>query len=66
MRLVGGQVSQLEELVRSLEQQIHDILFSLPNLPLPDVPQGSTEEDNVVIRQWGEPRVFDFTLKIKY
>ena len=61
MRQVGDQVSQLEEQVRSLEQQIHEILFSLPNLPLPDVPQGSTEEDNVVVRQWGEHRVFDFT-----
>jgi len=61
MRLVGDQVGHLEEQVRSLEQQIHEILFSLPNIPLPDVPQGSTEEDNVVVRQWGEPRVFDFS-----
>ena len=61
MRQVGDQVSHLEEQVRGLEQQINEILFSLPNIPLPGVPQGSTEEDNVVVRQWGEPRVFDFT-----
>ncbi|PKB78518.1 MAG: serine--tRNA ligase [SAR202 cluster bacterium Io17-Chloro-G9] len=61
MRQVGGQVGQLEEQVRSLEQQINEILFSLPNIPLPKVPQGSSETDNVVVRQWGEPNVFDFT-----
>ena len=61
MRQVGDQISQFEEQVRGLEQQINEILFSLPNIPLPDVPQGSTEEDNVVVRQWGEPRTFDFS-----
>ena len=60
MRQVGDQVSHLEDRVRGLDQQINEILFSLPNIPLPDVPQGSTEEDNVVVRQWGEPRSFDF------
>ena len=61
MRQVGEQVSHLEERVRILEQQINEILFSLPNIPLPGVPQGNTEEDNVVVRQWGEPRAFDFS-----
>ena len=61
MRQVGDQVSHLEEQVRGLEQGINEILFSLPNIPLPDVPQGSTEEDNVVVRQWGEPKAFDFS-----
>ena len=61
MRQVGDQVSHLEEQVRGLEQGINEILFSLPNIPLQDVPQGNTEEDNVVVRQWGEPRAFDFS-----
>ena len=32
----------------------------IPNVPHPDVPQGTTDEDNVEIRQWGETPKFDF------
>ena len=35
----------------------------MPNIPLPDVPLGSGEEDNKVIRQSGEPPKFDFEPK---
>ena len=36
--------------------QIDEILAALPNLPAPDVPDGTDEEHNVELRQWGEPR----------
>ena len=35
-------------------------LMRIPNVPHPDVPQGTTDEDNVEIRQWGETPKFDF------
>jgi len=37
------------------------LLMGLPNLPLPDVPDGADEAANVEDKQWGEPRSFDFT-----
>ena len=60
MRTLGGQVDELDRTVQILESQIHEILLRLPNIPLPDVPLGSGEEDNKVIRQSGEPPKFDF------
>ncbi len=39
---------------------LNDLLASLPNLPFEDVPQGGGEEDNVELRTWGTPPVFDF------
>lgn len=38
-------------------------LASIPNLLADDVPQGKSEDDNVEIRKWGEPKSFDFEPK---
>jgi len=61
MRQVGDRISELEQESKGLEERIDNILMRLPNIPLPDVPKGLTEESNVVIRQWGEPATLDFT-----
>ena len=61
MRQVGESIQRLEQQSRELEDQIDSILIGLPNLPLPSVPQGAGEADNVVVRSWGEPQSFDFT-----
>jgi seryl-tRNA synthetase len=61
MRRVGERISQMEQQARELDERIQTILLSLPNIPRPDVPQGLSEADNVVVRHWGEPRAFNFT-----
>ena len=61
MRQVGEEIDGLEKGAQGLEEQINTILLSLPNLPMPDVPPGEGEEDNVEVRRWGELRKFDFT-----
>ena len=47
--------------LRTLEEEVNSVLLELPNLPEDDVPTGLGEEDNVLVREWGEPRTFDFT-----
>jgi seryl-tRNA synthetase len=61
MRAVGDEISQLDQQVKELEEELNDILLNMPNLPLDDVPVGAGEEENTVLRQWGEPRTFPFT-----
>ncbi|HJN88333.1 MAG: serine--tRNA ligase [Dehalococcoidia bacterium] len=61
MRRVGESISQLEQSVRGLEERLNTILMGMPNLPLPNVPPGLSEENNVVVRSWGEPGTHDFT-----
>lgn len=34
--------------------------LEIPNLALPEVPPGKDEKDNVEVRRWGDPPVFDF------
>lgn len=43
--------------------ELNDILLRLPNLPLADVPSGVGENDNQIVRKWGEPQKFSFTPK---
>ncbi|HEV3123929.1 MAG TPA: serine--tRNA ligase [Candidatus Dormibacteraeota bacterium] len=52
---------QLELEVNALEARIAEFLLTVPNPPHPDVPVGSSEADNRVVRTWGEPAQFDFS-----
>lgn len=59
-------ISQSEETASKLDAQLNDILSTLPNIPLADVPVGKDETANVCIRRVGEPRVFSFQPKRHY
>ncbi|MEG2381884.1 MAG: serine--tRNA ligase, partial [Oscillospiraceae bacterium] len=39
------------------------IMLRMPNIPNPLVPEGDTDEDNLEIKKWGEPKNFDFEIK---
>ena len=54
-RQLGDEIQRLENELAVAESQLRDILLSLPNATLPDVPEGG-EEANKVVRTWGEPR----------
>ena len=45
------------------EQELNDILASLPNLLFPEVIKGEGEEDNQEVRKIGEPKQFSFAAK---
>ncbi|MCC3378073.1 serine--tRNA ligase [Paenibacillus farraposensis] len=63
MRQVSDRIKELDEQVRELEVQIDEQVMSIPNIPNETVPVGASEEDNVEIRRWSEPREFSFTPK---
>ncbi len=52
--LKAGQAEHAEA-ERVAAEGLKAILSSLPNIPLPDVPVGADEHDNVEVRRWGEP-----------
>ena len=56
-------VTVLEEELRELEGKLRSLLLEIPNIPADDVPDGADESGNVVVRQSGEPRQFDFEPK---
>ncbi len=60
MREIGDQIAQLEEELRRVEEAFHEAMLRIPNIPEPDVPVAPDESGNVVVKEWGEPRSFDF------
>jgi len=50
----------LEEEERVLTARLQDELARIPNLPLPEVPDGMDEASNVEVARWGVPRTFSF------
>ena len=56
-----AEVARLTEEAAAEDVKLRDLLLTIPNLPLDDVPTGADENDNVEIRRWGTPRDFDFT-----
>jgi seryl-tRNA synthetase len=61
MRGVSERIDALEKELRATEERLNALLMEVPNIPRPDVPLGEGEDDNIVIRQWGEPHTYDFT-----
>jgi len=59
-RDLRAMIKGLEEEVRSLDNQLEELLLQVPNIPHPSVPIGKDEKDSPIVRSWGEPRSFDF------
>jgi len=58
---LGEELSRIEAEFGSVQERQQAWLMDMPNLPLPEVPAGRDEIDNVEIRRWGQPPAFDFT-----
>jgi seryl-tRNA synthetase len=54
MRQVGEEIKRLDEELRRYEEEMNQILLKLPNIPHESVPVGKSEEENEVVRTWGE------------
>jgi seryl-tRNA synthetase len=59
-RQLRARIKDLEEEVRNLDTRLEELLLQVPNIPQPTVPVGAGEEDNIVVRTWGEPKKFAF------
>lgn len=57
-RALGAEIAALEAQLGPAEERLNALLLGIPNVPLPDVPEGD-ESNNRVVRSWGEPRAVD-------
>jgi seryl-tRNA synthetase len=62
-RDIGDKITSLDKAVAEAERGRDDLLLRIPNLPDETVPEGSTAEENVVVRVWGEKPAFGFEAK---
>lgn len=47
----------------SIQNAWDELIQAIPNIPADEVPEGLSEDDNVQVRSFGEPRQFDFPVK---
>ncbi|SBS26758.1 Serine--tRNA ligase [Marinomonas aquimarina] len=60
---LGDDLAAAKAQLDDVQAQMDALLESIPNIPHESVPEGASEDDNVEIRRWGEPRTFDFEVK---
>ncbi len=53
-------LKEREAQLSSLQQELQALLLLVPNIPADEVPDGADDGDNVELRTWGTPRVFEF------
>ena len=60
---LGEQLDQHKEQLQDIQTELNELLAGIPNIPDEVVPEGTSEDDNVEIRRWGDVPEFDFEVK---
>lgn len=63
MDQVNTELKENEQALSELQIELNNLLLEVPNLPDSSVPEGKDENDNILVRTWGEPRQFEFDVK---
>lgn len=63
MREVGEEIKVLDDELRDVEETLEKLMLSIPNIPHESVPIGDSEDDNVVVRTWGNIKEYSFEPK---
>ena len=61
--IIKKQLEENEEKLNSIQKELNDLLIAIPNIPHKSVPNGNSDTDNKLIREWGEKPKFDFKIK---
>ena len=62
MQKVSSEIKDIDAKNNEIKSNIDKLLLEIPNTPHESVPVGEDENNNVVIRSWGEKPQFDFEI----
>ncbi|WP_459129428.1 serine--tRNA ligase [Guggenheimella bovis] len=60
LKVLAEEIQVAEKEMKEIDEKVQTMLLYVPNVPHENIPIGKGEEDNVEIRRFGTPRVFDF------
>jgi len=63
MKQVAAESKTLEGPLRELEAAFEALMLQVPNVPADEVPEGESDDDNLLLKTWGEIPEFDFPLR---
>jgi len=62
MKAVSARIKGLKAVASACEEAVEELYVRIPNVPHESVPEGG-EENNEIVRTWGEPRERDFEVE---
>ncbi|OZG73652.1 serine--tRNA ligase [Hahella sp. CCB-MM4] len=63
MASIGESLDEAKQELNEVQAEMESLMLGIPNIPDADVPEGKTEDENVEVRVWGEPKAFSFEPK---
>lgn len=63
MRQVSQSIKELDDEIRGIEEELENVLLTIPNVPHETVPEGKDSQDNVEVYRHGEPGRLSFAVK---
>ena len=63
MNAIGDSLKAVQAQLEALQGEVQQEYLKIPNLPHESVPAGKSEDDNIELRRWGQPKEFSFTPK---
>jgi seryl-tRNA synthetase len=62
-RSLGKKIEETGQDLKAVEEEWEQLLLLIPNMPDPSVPVGTSDENNAVVKTWGEKPSFGFNPK---
>ena len=63
MKQVSDAITVMDAQITDVDGEFNDLMLQVPNMPMPEVPVGKDDSENVVVRTVGEIRERDFAVK---
>ena len=63
LKAVKDDLKKVEEELEPVMKRWRELMLQVPNVPDMTVPDGDSDNDNVEVKKWGEPKQYDFQVK---
>jgi len=63
VNIIAETLKELENQLVIIQTSLNQFLLNIPNIPHGSVPNGSSEKDNLVLKEFGKPQNFSFEIK---
>jgi len=60
MKEVAARIKEIDQELKEITSRLDSMALEIPNIPHESVPYGTSSEDNVVVRTWGEIKELPF------
>jgi len=63
VNIISETLKELEDQLAIIQMALSQFLLNIPNIPHDSVPNGSSDEDNVIVKEFGKHQDFSFKIK---